>query len=113
MIRFFLYIFLAVLIVFNCNNYGYSQSKEIDFEFNYIDKQPDKNISKFIDEFIVKNIFNDSLAILKNYNQLLIKFYELGYLESSIDTIIWNDSVVTAHLFVGKTYNGLEIVEVI
>lgn len=111
MIRFFLYIFLAVLIVFNCNNYGYSQSKEIDFEFNYIDKQPDKNISKFIDEFIVKNIFNDSLAILKNYTQLLIKFYELGYLESSIDTIIWNDSVVTAHLFVGKTYNGLKIVD--
>ena len=111
MIRFLLSIFLTVIIVFNFSVSGFSQSREINFQFKYIDRQPDKNILKLVNEFITINIFDDSLAIIRNYNQLLIDFYELGYLESSIDTIAWNDSIVIAHLFIGKTYNGLKIVE--
>ncbi len=51
-----------------------------------------------------EKVFNDSLSLVDQLKSVVLQLHAQAHLEASIDSLSQKDSLVTAHLFVGKTY---------
>jgi len=51
-----------------------------------------------------EKLFGDSLALIDQLQSVILQLHGQAHLEASIDSLSQKDSLVTAHLFVGKTY---------
>lgn len=46
----------------------------------------------------------DSITVINNFSTLITQLHNDAYLAASVDTLIWQDSLVTAHLHIGQQY---------
>ena len=79
----------------------FSQKVNVSYSFSAEDISFQKNFTK--------TDFKDSLSVGTYLEEQLPVCYEQGYLESSIDSVIFSEKQATVYVYVGRTYNKLNI----
>ena len=57
----------------------------------------------------LKTLFKDSVSLLSYLDEMLEKSRELGFLETSVDSILYTSALADVYLFTGKKYKTLKV----
>ncbi len=90
------------ILVFLCGmtNTSLFAQKQLYLQVQASDLEPEQLEKKLEYE----KIFNDSITLVDQLKTIVLQLHAQAHLEASIDSLTQRDSLITAHLFVGKTY---------